>query len=359
MLKDRLANIRKKLEAEKLDAFLISSASNRFYISGFHGSNGLLYISREKAHLYSDFRYIEQATEQAPEFEIVEAGRDGLIMSCAEALGKTAGGRIGIEKNFVTLAEYNKLEEAFSDTTEFVHTEQIVESLRRVKYPDEIALLKKAQEIAEKAFEEILPKLRPDMTEKEAAIELDIAMLRNGSGPIAFDTIVGAGPNAALPHHFPDDTPLGEGRSIVIDFGASYEWYNSDTTRTVFIGSAPDDLKEIYQIVLEAQELAIDSLDSGKTGVEVDMIARKHISDRGHAEHFGHGLGHGIGIDVHEGPTLSPKSANTLEAFNIFSVEPGIYIPGLGGVRIEDLCWIKPEGGFEDITNVNKDLVVL
>ncbi len=359
MLNGRLANIRKKLLEEELDAFLISSESNRFYMSGFHGSSGLLYISPDDAYLFTDFRYIEQATSQAPGFEIVESGRDGLFASCTETLGDKVGKKIGIEKAFVTLAEFEKLKAAFSDVTDFIPLEQIVESLRRVKHPSEIELLKKAQAISEKAFNELMGRLKPEMTEKQAAAELDIAMLRNGSGPVAFDTIVGAGPNAALPHHYPDDTPLGKGRSIVIDFGASYAWYNSDTTRTVFIGSVPEELKEIYQIVREAQEIAIDALDQGKSGVEIDAVARKHISERGHAEHFGHGLGHGIGIDVHEAPTLSPKSANILEPYNIFSVEPGIYVPGKGGVRIEDLCWIKPGGGFEDITNLNKELTVL
>ena len=359
MFDARLKKLREKLESAGLDAFLIASDTNRFYVSGFHGSNGLLYVSRDHAYIITDFRYIEQATLQAPEFEIVMANQEGLFATCVEHIGDELGRKIGIEKTSITLAQYEKMLEVFPDSVEFIPTEKIVEDLRRIKYPEEIELTIKAQRIADLAFEELLGLLKPDMTEKQAASELEIAMLRPGSGPIASDIIVGAGPNAALPHHFPDDTPLGEGRSIVIDFGAKYEWYCSDTTRTVFIGSAPEDLKRIYNIVLEAQMLAIDALDDGKTGFEIDELARNHISNRGHAEHFGHGLGHGVGIDVHEAPTLSPRSEDTLKVYNIFSVEPGIYVPDLGGVRIEDLCWIPPAGGAEDITKLPKELIVL
>jgi Xaa-Pro aminopeptidase len=359
MYKKRLKNIRSELESEGLDAFLIASESNRFYLSGFHGSNGLLYISRDRAMLCTDFRYVEQAMEQAPEFEIVESGRDSLPAACVAALGDALEKNIGIENNHVTLIEFEKLKEEFPDSVEFMPVKGVAEGLRSVKFPEEIKLLKEAQAISEKAFGELLGMLNPDMTEREAALELEIRMRRNGSGPVAFDIIVGAGPNGALPHHYPDDTPLGKGRPVVIDFGASYGWYNSDTTRTIFIGSAPDDMREIYQVVLDAQLLAIDALNAGKTGLEIDAIARDYISERGHAEHFGHGLGHGIGIDVHEGPTLSTKSEDTLEAYNIFSVEPGIYIPGTGGVRIEDLCWLKPDGGYEDITTLTKELTIL
>lgn len=359
MFKARLQKLRERLNSEGLDALLIESDNNRFYMSGFHGSNGLLYISDDKGVLFTDFRYIEQAIEQAVEFEIIRAGQDGLLATCVEHFGDDLCRNIGIEKAEITLAVFDRMKEVFPDSIEFIPVEKLVEDLRQVKYPEEIELIKKAQSIAEQAFNELLGKLRPDMTEKEAAFELDTLMRRYGSGPQGFDTIVGAGPNAALPHHFPDDTQLGDGRTIVIDFGASFGWYNSDTTRTVFIGSAPDECVEIYNIVLEAQLMAIDALDNGKTGVEIDRIARDFISNRGFADYFGHGLGHGIGVAVHEGPTLSMKSEDILEAFNIFSVEPGIYIPDMGGVRIEDLCWLKPEGGFEDITNLPKELVIL
>ena len=359
MLVERIEKLRNRIADADLDGMLIFSDSNRFYISGFHGSNGLLYIDGKCAKLFTDFRYTEQARDQAPYHDVIQAGKDGLFACCTDNLECNLGHRLGFEKAHVTLAQYEKMKDIFEGKAELFPVELIVEKIRKVKNPDEIKLIKKAQFISEKAFIEWLNILTPEMTEAQAALELEIGMRREGSGPVAFDIIVGAGPNAALPHHTPDDTKLGRGQSIVVDFGATYGWYNSDTTRTIFIGSAPDSLRNIYNIVLEAQLAAIDALDKGKTGVEVDAAARNPINDSGHAEHFGHGLGHGIGVDVHEGPVLSPKSEDILEPFNIFSVEPGIYVPGVGGVRIEDLCWIKPEGGYEDITALSKDLIIL
>jgi len=359
MLETRIEKLGSKIAEEKLDAVLIFSDSNRFYLSGFHGSNGLLYINADYAMLFTDFRYTEQAKTQAPDYEVIQAGKDGLFISCIETLEGKLGKKLGFEKAHATLAQYEKMKDAFNGKAELVPVEQMVEKLRLVKSPGEIELIKKAQDISEKAFNEWLGKLKPEMTEAEAALELEIGMRRFGSGPVAFDIIVGAGPNAALPHHTPDDTPLGKGRTIVVDFGATYGWYNSDTTRTIFIGSAPDGMRDIYEIVLEAQLAALGALGKGKSGIEIDAAARDHINDSGHAEHFGHGLGHGIGIDVHEGPVLSPKSEDILEPFNVFSVEPGIYIPGVGGVRIEDLCWLKAEGGYENLTGLPKDLIIL
>ncbi len=359
MYEIRLAMLRKGISDAGLDAMLIMSDSNRFYMSGFHGSNGLLYISSDDALLFTDFRYTEQASKQAPAFEIILAGQQGLFASCVEHLGDELGEKLGVEKVHLTLFQYEKMQEQLDGESELVPVEKMVENVRRVKAPAEIDLIKKAQSISETAYYDLLGTLTPEMTEAEAALELEFIMRRNGSGPMGFDVIVGAGPNAALPHHYPDDTKLGVGRSIVIDFGATYGWYNSDTTRTVFLGSAPDDMKQIYNIVREAQQLACDALDKGKTGFEIDELTRKYISERGHGEHFGHGLGHGVGVDVHEAPTLSPKSEDTLVPYNIFSVEPGIYIPNLGGVRIEDVCWIKPDGGYENITTLPKDLVIL
>ena len=353
----KLQNLRKRIEEEELDAILISSPENRRYMSGFTGSAGWLLISRDDATLATDFRYIEQAGNQAPDFRIerIQRGLGWLPEWTAEQGVK----RVGFESQDVTVSLHGALLKAIEETEnsnhpELVPTSGIVEKLRIYKDADELALLTEAIRIADEAIDEVGPRIEPGVTEESVAWELEKAMRERGAEMISFDTIVGAGPNGALPHHRADETVIKPNDAIVIDMGAKYQGYCSDLTRTVFIGEPDEKFRKIYGIVLEAQLAAEEQVRSGMTGKEVDAIARDIIAEAGHGDDFGHSLGHGVGLAVHEYPHVGPTAEeDVLEDGMVFTIEPGIYLPGWGGVRIEDIVVLE-DGKARVISNATK-----
>ena len=340
----KLDRIRQRLKEDELDAMLVSSPENRRYMSGFTGSAGYLLISQDDAVLATDFRYVEQAGRQSPDFRVnrTSTGLGWLSEWTAEQGVK----RIGFESEDLTVHTFEAFkkvaaEDEKSNKPELIGTTGIVEKLRVVKDDAEIKMLTKAIEIADQALDVVAPTIEPGMTEEAIAWELEKAMRERGAEMISFDTIVGAGPNGALPHHRADDTVIREGDAVVIDMGAKYQGYCSDLTRTVIVGRTGDRFKEIYDIVLRAQLAAEEQVEAGMTGEQVDTIARDIISEAGYGENFGHSLGHGVGLAVHEYPRVGPRADDVLEDGMVFTIEPGIYLSGWGGVRIEDIVVLE------------------
>ena len=336
----RVARLRSEMETLEIDGFLVSAPANRRYLSGFSGSAGHLLITESDAVLATDFRYVEQAKAESPDYRVHRTrGGTGWMPDLLAELGI---GVLGIEADHMTVASHSALTAALdeSDNAADVFIEEtkgVVEGVRAVKDAAELALIEKAVEIADRAMATVAARIEPGMTEGQIAWDLEVEMRGMGAEGPAFDIIVGAGPNGALPHHRADDTVVRRGDAVVIDMGANYEGYNSDLTRTFYVGEPDDEFMEIYSIVLQAQETAIREVRPGMTGKEVDEIARKVIESAGYGEEFGHGLGHGVGLAVHERPMAVPTSEDVIEDGMVFTVEPGIYIPGWGGVRIEDI----------------------
>jgi Xaa-Pro aminopeptidase len=343
----RIDAVRRLLDSEKLDCLLVSDGHNRRYLSGFTGSSGYLFITRAKAVLATDFRYIEQAGDQAPDFTIHRIG--GRFDWLAPLLGELDAVRVGFESQDMSVATLSAIQSAVAEAKsagakpEFVPTSNLVIKLREVKDAAELKLVERASQIADRAFEAVAPGIAPGQTEAQVAWELEKTMRELGAEALSFDIIVGAGPNGALPHHRADETVIKNGDPVVIDMGCIYEGYCSDLTRTVFIGEPDERFRDVYNTVLRAQLHAEREVKAGMTGEETDALARAVIAEAGHGDHFGHSLGHGVGLEVHEHPWVGPRATNVLGNGMVFTVEPGIYISGWGGVRIEDMAVM--EGG--------------
>lgn len=344
MIKDRLSKLITLLPIKQVDAILVSQPKNRCYLSGFDGSDGYLLITPKHSIVATDFRYVEQVKRQAPDFTLFEIkGR------MSEWLPNLLDGlnirRLGFESAAVTFAQYTLLSGIIAKITppvELVPLENVVESLRSIKEPEEIALIQQAAEIGDNAFEYVARRMRPGMTEKEVAWMLEKHMRENGSKSVPFEVIVGAGPNGALPHAQPSDRPIAAHEPIVIDMGADFGGYSSDLTRTICLGIPDKMFNKIYAIVLKSQEAAINGIQAGMSGIQADALSRDIIKAEGYAEMFGHGLGHGVGLATHDpAPRLSYLSDDVLANGMVFSIEPGIYLPGWGGVRIEDLALLE------------------
>ncbi len=351
----RLSGLRSKFYGNELDAILISNPENRRYLSGFTGSAGYLIISKHNAVLATDFRYIEQASSQT-DFRIEKMTSDGTWFS--NTISNESIERLGFESDDITVSilsnfekEIEKMNSSIKPT--LVPTSGIVNRLRAVKDKEELDLIKKAVEISDRAFDTVEPSICPGNTEKQVAWELEKAMREFGADAISFDIIVGSGPNGARPHHRAGNRQIKEGDPIVIDMGASYEGYCSDLSRTIFVGEPDDKFRSIYNTVLKAQLFAEENVKVGMTGEQVDDLAREIIADSGNAAHFGHSLGHGIGLAVHEFPTVGPRGNDQIENGMIFTIEPGIYLPGWGGVRIEDMV-IMENGSAQILSKANK-----
>ena len=341
---DRLASLRAALEGRGLDAFLVSSEHNRRYLSGFVGSAGYLLISGSEAVLATDFRYVEQAGQQAPDFRVERVGgRADWLPKLTAELGAR---RVGFESNDLTVAAHSSFLKAVRAAANggglrLFKTNDVVERIRAVKDPTELNLLQRAVDIADEALAEVAPTIEPGVTEAEVAVRLERSMRDRGAEGPSFDTIVAAGPNGALPHHRADDTVIQDGQAVVIDMGCIYKGYCSDLTRTVIVGSPDEKFKHVYNTVLRAQLAAEAAVKSGMGGQDVDAVARDIIKEAGHGEEFGHSLGHGVGLAVHEFPHVGPRAEDELEDGMIMTIEPGIYVPGWGGVRIEDMVVIE------------------
>lgn len=356
----RLDKLRQAISTaeEGLDALLIYQPYNRRYISGFTGSEGMIVVTPASAVLAVDSRYWDQAERQAPEFKIyqVKTRFPDEMTAILAAAGNPR--RVGFESDYITVAQLNQLSESMPDV-EWVETGGMVQNLRTFKDEREMAAIRRAAQIADEGFEFLRRTLRPGMTESDVAWELEVYMRTHGAEALAFDTIVGGGPNGAEPHHLSGSRPIQAGEPIVLDFGARVDGYNSDMTRTVCLGQPADSrFMEIYTIVLRAQEAALHGIRGGISSSEADRLARSVIEQAGYGDYFGHGLGHGVGLEIHELPRASRLADTPIPAGSALTVEPGIYLPGWGGVRIEDLCFIT-ENGVELASHATKEPLIL
>lgn len=352
----RLEKLSQRLHEQQVDGILVMRPENRRYISGFTGSSAYILVTPNQAVLLTDFRYDQQAREEAPNFEVIQHGQS-VTDALAEQVQRLGIGTLAFESDFLTYASYSNFKEKVPGV-EWVPTEGIIEKLRQVKDSHEIDILRTAARIADAAFTHILDFLRPGLTEREVALELEVFMRKNGAQGPSFDTIVASGVRSSLPHGVATDKVIEAGDFVKMDFGAQFQGYCSDITRTVVLGQPSERQREIYQIVQEAQQKALDGLHAGMTGKVADALARDLIEARGYGENFGHSLGHGIGLYIHESPRLSKVSEDVLEPGHVVTVEPGIYVAGFGGVRIEDDVVIL-EDGIDILTHSTKELLIL
>lgn len=339
---NKVARFKEALKQEEVDAIIISKPTNRRYLSGFTGSSGVLLLSKSRDYLITDFRYKEQGCKQAKGFEVIQY-EESLVKSLQEIIQKLSLKRVGVEKDTVTLDTYQEYVENIKEA-DFIPVGDYCSGLRQIKTREEIVLLKKAISLADAAFLHIREFVRVGQTEKEVAAELEYYMRKLGAEKNAFDTIAASGVRSSLPHGLASNKVIKKGDFVTLDFGAVYEGYHSDMTRTLIMGQPDAKQSKIYNTVLTAQTEAERKIKPGMTGKEADSIAREIIEEAGYGEHFGHSLGHAVGLDIHEKPFLSPRDDSVLKAGVVVSVEPGIYLPDWGGVRIEDLVLITPQG---------------
>ena len=336
---NRLQKLRQGLAEKEVDAIFISQPENRYYLSGFDGSSGFLLITPQNTILATDFRYIEQAKAQVPDYQIFQTTgdmEDWFPQLVAELNLK----RLGFEAGHITFAVYRQLTNILDSCRALlglVPVDGLVESLRAIKEPEEIELISRAVEITDSAFQYIEDRINIGLSEKEVAWEIERFLRENGSETAPFDIIVASGPNSALPHAKPSSRVIHSGEPIVIDIGARFGGYSSDLSRTMCLGNTDDTFNKVYDTVLGAQQAALAMIKEGMTGDQVDGLARTVIEQAGYGEAFGHGSGHGVGLAPHEQPHLGPGSAELLTSGMVFTIEPGIYLTGWGGVRIEDV----------------------
>ena len=335
-------------------AFLVSAPPNVRYLTGFTGSNGQLVLSAEGAVFLTDGRYTEQSRREVSDLPRVTYAGD-VAPVVAKAAADLGALRVAFEATHVSFRGYQDLSATGLDV---VPSSGEVERLRWAKDPEELDRLRAAQQVADLAFQEILGALSDGVTEKELALVLDTEMRRRGADGLAFDTIAAFGEQAAEPHHSPTDRPLRRGDVVKLDFGCVAGGYHSDMTRTVAFGEPPTRLREVYEAVRRAQQAGVDAVRAGTTGGEVDRVVRALVVEAGYGDQFSHPTGHGVGLEIHEGPWLRPGGPDLLPEGAVVTVEPGIYLGGLGGVRIEDMVEVTAEGS-RVISRVGKDLLVL
>lgn len=348
----RIARLRESLAGAEVDALLVTNLTNVRYLCGFSGTNGQLLVTSSGATFFTDPRYRARAGDLVQGAEVVVYELN-FVHDALKA--RLTGGRIGIEAVTMSVAQKAHLESKLE--IELAATKNLVEELRRHKDAEEVSLLREAVRISDEAFGWIVERLGPGRTEREVALDLDVEMRRRGADSISFDPIVGTGPLSAHIHHTPSDREMQTGDLVLLDFGARWHGYCSDLTRTVVLGSASDHHREVYGIVLASQSAGIDAIGAGVACAAVDGAARKVIDDAGHGETFGHGLGHGVGLDIHESPRFGKTSEDTLVAGDVMTVEPGIYETGSGGIRIED-CVLVTDEGCEVLGKAPKDTLI-
>ncbi len=355
----RISDLLKMMKTENIDAILSTtfenSSRNPRYLSNFSGSFAYVIIAADRQCICSDSRYWEQIKDQSP-LELVKYERSNASHILNDILGKYK--RIGYEAKTTTVSAFNDLKEKLGQGHEFIECDELIGKLRMSKSADEIELIKRAEEIAIESFIDLLNEIKPGRTEKEMAAFLEYTMVKKGADKPSFNTIFGSGPNGALPHMFPTMKKVQEGEFIVIDFGAMYQGYCSDITRTISVGEPSDEMVKVYETVKRAQIESERIASSSLSGKEIDKVARDIISEAGFGDYFGHGLGHGLGLDVHEQPGVSAMNEEKLPLGAVVTIEPGIYLPGKFGVRIEDDIYISGETN-EVLTSFKKDLIVL
>lgn len=340
--RDRQEKARLALAETKAECLLISQPENCRYLCGFSGENGFLFLDKDGAWLLTDFRFLESAREEIRLAQLVHLDRPWL--TAAPAFVSRHGWKsLAVESSHLSYHSYRELERAL-DPVVLVPGLGLVERLRQVKDQAEIGLLRQAVQLTDRAFEHILQYIVPGVTEKDLALELDYFMGKNGSEGVSFPTIVATGARGARPHAVPGGVALREGDLLLMDFGAVWQGYHADLTRTVAVGRAGEREREIYSIVLEAQRRAMEAIRPGETCEGIDAVAREWIAAAGYGNNFGHRLGHSVGLAIHEEPSLGSGQERLLEPGLVLTVEPGIYIPGWGGVRIEDLILVTGNG---------------
>lgn len=353
----RLERFQSALRTAGAEAAIISSEINQRYLSGFLFSDGYLLITPNEAILLTDSRYIEAARREAVEFSVVLA-RGGMLEALRGLIADLRIQQVVVEEAALPCSTLKKFQENFIDVEIAFGASDILSSLRAIKTEDEIQKIAAAQSLTDEAFLHILDFLSPDRTEKEVALELEFFMRKRGAEAVAFDTIAVSGSSSSLPHGVPSDVPLREG-FLTMDFGARVDGYCSDMTRTVVIGRSDEKMRRVYDTVLRAQTTALGYIRGGVSLFDADKAARDVIREAGFGENFGHSLGHGVGMYIHEAPSLSPKADRTalLMAGNVVTVEPGIYIEGKYGCRIEDMIAIRPDGSVHNFTKSSKELI--
>lgn len=351
-----MEKLRNELQKRQLNALLITNPVNRRYMTGFTGTSGYVLITADRAWLLTDFRYMTQAPQQAKQYEVVE--HDPKVMATVKSLLQLVHiDKLGFEQNDLSYGTYQSYAKDLAGI-ELVPTAGVVEQLRMYKDESEIAVLQDACDLADRTFSYISGIVKPGLTEKELDLEMEFFMRKNGATSSSFDTIVASGVRSALPHGVASDKVVGRDEFVKFDFGALYHGYCSDLTRTVFLGKPTEKHKEIYSIVLEAQLNVLDKLKPGMTGREGDALARDIITKAGYGDFFGHGTGHGLGMEIHEDPRLSKQCETVLEPGMVVTVEPGIYLAGFGGVRIEDDVVIT-ENGIRILTKSPKEFTIV
>ena len=353
---DHIAKITAQLPEHGLDAMLVTSAPGERYAVGFEGEGWVL-VSRDGARYSTDGRYIEAARQQVTGAEIVltERGQSHLALA-REEIRRRGLKRVGFESGRVSADELGRWKDSLP--CELVAAQGLLDGLRAAKDEEELTRMRQAQRITDEAFREILNFIRPGLTEQEVAARLVYELLRRGGRRVSFDPIVAAGANGSMPHAVPGETVIQPGMFVTMDFGCVYEGYCSDMTRTVAVGQPTDEMERVYHTVLEAQRAGIAAARAGVTGSEVDRAARQAIQQAGYGSFFSHSFGHSLGLEIHESPNASPSEQTVFPAGAVISAEPGIYLPGHFGVRIEDVLVLR-EGGCEDITQAPKNLIVL
>jgi Xaa-Pro aminopeptidase len=347
---DRLAAL---LPERGLDALLVTDPTNLRYLTGFTGTNGLAVIAPECRLFVTDFRYVDQAADQVPDFDRVRGTRD-LLPDAAEHLS----GRVGFDDAQVSVRTHSRLEDLAGAGVELIAAGGLVEELRAIKEPEELRSIREAAALADDVLEYLCGRGLVGRTERQVADDLERTMRERGAEGPSFPTIVAGGAHGALPHASPRSEPIGEGTLVIVDLGCRLDGYCSDCTRTFATGVLAEEAAALYELVLAAQRGALEAVRAGTAGHVVDAAARERITAAGHGERFGHGLGHGVGLEVHEGPRLSPTSEDVLATGNVVTVEPGVYVSGELGVRIEDLVAVT-DGGCEILSGFTKELVTV
>lgn len=357
MQAQRVERLRRVMKEADLPAMFITNAYNCMYMTGFTGSSGYVLITQERTVLFTDFRYMTQAVEQAKDYEVIEH-KPRVIQSVLELLQEEKLDVLGFEQNDLTYGSYSGYTDDLQGV-QFVPTDNVIEQIRMIKDAGELSIMKEAAELADQTFSHVLGLIKPGVSENAIALEIEMFIRRNGGTSTSFDTIVASGVRSALPHGVASGKLIQENEFVTLDFGAYYNGYCSDITRTVFVGKNPSDKhKEIYDIVLKAQLNCLKGLRPGMTGHEGDALCRDIITEHGYGGQFGHSTGHGLGMEVHEQPRVSPRDQTILVPGMAVTVEPGIYIPGFGGVRIEDDI-VLVENGIHILTSSTKELLIL
>lgn len=340
----RVSRIRSRMRDQHLQALMITKPENIYYLSGFSGSSGALVITEDQQYLVSDFRYVSQAAAESPDWTFFLV-RSSIVEAIRDLLCELGVRTVGFEPEHLTVALFHQLANSDSPLPyQLLPTEQIVESLRMIKEPEEIERIREAVRITDDTLAHVQTIMTPGVTERELAMEAEWQMRQRGADGAAFSIIVASGAHSALPHAQPGERKLAPGDLVVIDMGARYQHYCADMTRTFAIGHASDTAREIYQVCLEAQLAGVADITAGMSGCEADRIVRDVIEAAGYGEYFGHGTGHGVGLEIHEAPRLSRIAEQPLPVGAAVTIEPGIYLPDIGGVRIEDLALVTDTG---------------